>query len=962
VIEIVKKLAIFTLSAILTIQLTSISVFASTNENNIINSTNEIHTEESNVLTEGEFGNSKENKTREKIEENGDELGKEDNEESENSEDTLNEEIKENSSITDINNTNVKQVEEFPLENEVEQNKDELNNSKNTIDEISEATEEESSNKLNEVEYVERDKSIEAKITQSSIVYQGIALKNPTYVYSETNLNSTPLKSYEEGTILSFQSYSDDWYEATVYLNGTSKKGYIHKNHVETVDTSNQKNLQGIALNNPTKVFMKASTSSNTLKSYSKGTILKFKTFSSEWYVATVVVNGAAQTGYINKSHVETVDTSNQLDYKGIALKDKTYIYKHASTDLGYWKSYEKGSILSYKSYSSEWYVATVYVDGIARTGYISKSDVENSYGNQEDKKGIALKNPTVIYSKANLNSSIIKTYSTGEILKFKTFSDNWYEATFYINGVAQVGYIHHSDVDLIFDKQEDKKGIALKNPTAIYSKTNTSSTKIKTYSTGEILRFKTFSNNWYVATVYINGKAQVGYIHHSDVDLIFDKQEDKKGIALKNPTAIYSKTNTSSTKIKTYSTGEILRFKTFSNNWYVATVYINGKAQVGYIHHSDVDLIFDKQENLKGLAKSSPTNVYSSPTENSSVLKTYRQYHVLSFKTFSQNWYEATVNINGKWIKGYIYKDDITIGTIAKKYYDISLDQALEKQMAAYPKTTYPNMYVHKDALKKDTNGNWKVVGTNWNVRSGPGTNYEILGKLDERYTKDAIVVYGQVGDFYHFSTWIIATKEATRPYLDPKSFTQGSPEYLQFLVLDQPAGLSASVINERILKGKGILEGKGSAFIEAAKKVNINEIYLIAHAMLETGNGTSGLANGDNYNGKVVYNMYGIGASDSCDSPYQCGLKYAYEQGWDTPEKAIIGGAEWIYNKFIGDGKNTLYKMRWNPDGLVLYGYANGQYATDIAWAVKQTKFIYQYYELLDDYNLILEIPEYK
>jgi beta-N-acetylglucosaminidase len=891
VIEIVKKLAIFTLSAILTIQLTSISVFASTNENNIINSTNEIHTEESNVLTEGEFGNSKENKTREKIEENGDELGKEDNEESENSEDTLNEEIKENSSITDINNTNVKQVEEFPLENEVEQNKDELNNSKNTIDEISEATEEESSNKLNEVEYVERDKSIEAKITQSSIVYQGIALKNPTYVYSETNLNSTPLKSYEEGTILSFQSYSDDWYEATVYLNGTSKKGYIHKNHVETVDTSNQKNLQGIALNNPTKVFMKASTSSNTLKSYSKGTILKFKTFSSEWYVATVVVNGAAQTGYINKSHVETVDTSNQLDYKGIALKDKTYIYKHASTDLGYWKSYEKGSILSYKSYSSEWYVATVYVDGIARTGYISKSDVENSYGNQEDKKGIALKNPTVIYSKANLNSSIIKTYSTGEILKFKTFSDNWYEATFYINGVAQVGYIHHSDVDLIFDKQEDKKGIALKNPTAIYSKTNTSSTKIKTYSTGEILRFKTFSNNWYVATVYINGKAQVGYIHHSDVDLIFDKQE-----------------------------------------------------------------------NLKGLAKSSPTNVYSSPTENSSVLKTYRQYHVLSFKTFSQNWYEATVNINGKWIKGYIYKDDITIGTIAKKYYDISLDQALEKQMAAYPKTTYPNMYVHKDALKKDTNGNWKVVGTNWNVRSGPGTNYEILGKLDERYTKDAIVVYGQVGDFYHFSTWIIATKEATRPYLDPKSFTQGSPEYLQFLVLDQPAGLSASVINERILKGKGILEGKGSAFIEAAKKVNINEIYLIAHAMLETGNGTSGLANGDNYNGKVVYNMYGIGASDSCDSPYQCGLKYAYEQGWDTPEKAIIGGAEWIYNKFIGDGKNTLYKMRWNPDGLVLYGYANGQYATDIAWAVKQTKFIYQYYELLDDYNLILEIPEYK
>ncbi|MEJ7545750.1 glucosaminidase domain-containing protein, partial [Staphylococcus hominis] len=60
-----------------------------------------------------------------------------------------------------------------------------------------------------------------------------------------------------------------------------------------------------------------------------------------------------------------------------------------------------------------------------------------------------------------------------------------------------------------------------------------------------------------------------------------------------------------------------------------------------------------------------------------------------------------------------------------------------------------------------------------------------------------------------------------------------------------------------DKLLVGKGILEGQGEAFSEAAKAYNINEVYLISHALLETGNGTSKLANGgDVVNGKVVTN----------------------------------------------------------------------------------------------------------
>ena len=91
------------------------------------------------------------------------------------------------------------------------------------------------------------------------------------------------------------------------------------------------------------------------------------------------------------------------------------------------------------------------------------------------------------------------------------------------------------------------------------------------------------------------------------------------------------------------------------------------------------------------------------------------------------------------------------------------------------------------------------------------------------------------------------------------------------QFLILSGSTGISSSDL-DRELSGKGILAGKGQVFWEAARDNNINEIYLLSHALLETGNGTSKLANGITVSvvdgvtvtPKKVYNMFGIGARD--------------------------------------------------------------------------------------------------
>ncbi|WYU54036.1 SH3 domain-containing protein [Bacillus sp. FSL K6-0047] len=201
----------------------------------------------------------------------------------------------------------------------------------------------------------------------------------------------------------------------------------------------------------------------------------------------------------------------------------------------------------------------------------------------------------------------------------------------------------------------------------------------------------------------------------------------------------------------------------------------------------------------------------------------------------------------------------------------------------------------------------------------------------------------------------WENASRSDVAYYMNANNFKQGTSSYLQFLNLSSSAGLSAGTINSQLLSDKGILQGQGQAFINASKLYGVNEIYLISHALLETGNGKSQLATGVQVNGKTVYNMYGIGAYDG--NAVSAGAQYAYNQGWFTPEDAIIGGARFVSSNYFARGQNTLYKMRWNPANPGTY-----QYATDVGWAVKQTHHMSNLYSLVDDYEMTFDVPVYK
>ena len=116
---------------------------------------------------------------------------------------------------------------------------------------------------------------------------------------------------------------------------------------------------------------------------------------------------------------------------------------------------------------------------------------------------------------------------------------------------------------------------------------------------------------------------------------------------------------------------------------------------------------------------------------------------------------------------------------------------------------------------------------------------------------------------------------------------------------------------INEKSSGVKSIMRNTGEYFIKAANQSGLDPRYLVAHAGVETGWGTSRIC-------RTKYNFFGISAFDT--SPYTSAKK------WNGVEMGIINGAIWIATNYYQKGQTTLYTMRHN----------NGkhQYATDPFW----------------------------
>ena len=186
----------------------------------------------------------------------------------------------------------------------------------------------------------------------------------------------------------------------------------------------------------------------------------------------------------------------------------------------------------------------------------------------------------------------------------------------------------------------------------------------------------------------------------------------------------------------------------------------------------------------------------------------------------------------------------------------------------------------------------------------------------------------------------WRDASSGEIKAAMDSSKLIDSDTQKYQFLELDRYQGIDENRIKRMLIDNPTLLKHSDD-FIKAAKHKHVNEVYLISHALLETGSAKSELASGVEIDGKKYYNFFGVGALD--EDPVNTGAKYAKKHGWDTPSKAIEGGAAFIHDHFLSKKEqNTLYSMRWNPQNP-----GKHQYATDIKWAESNASLMANFYK---------------
>ena len=149
----------------------------------------------------------------------------------------------------------------------------------------------------------------------------------------------------------------------------------------------------------------------------------------------------------------------------------------------------------------------------------------------------------------------------------------------------------------------------------------------------------------------------------------------------------------------------------------------------------------------------------------------------------------------------------------------------------------------------------------------------------------------------------------------------------------------------------------------MNAAQQSGINPYVIAAMIIQEQGRkGQSGSISGST----GYYNYFNVGAyaSDGMGA-VERGLWYASQSGnygrpWDSPEKAIVGGAQFYSNNYVKAGQNTFYLKKYNVQGSNMYKH---QYMTNVDGAADEGAiFAEAYPAALRNAPLQFKIPVYQ
>ncbi len=308
-------------------------------------------------------------------------------------------------------------------------------------------------------------------------------------------------------------------------------------------------------------------------------------------------------------------------------------------------------------------------------------------------------------------------------------------------------------------------------------------------------------------------------------------------------------------------------------------------------------------------------------------------------------NWYAVKFDYAAREYTGYVV--DVCI---KKTTYTYSDDAAFEESIKEFPDSYKP--YLRK---LHAIHPNWKFKINNTNLdwenaseqESQKGTS-AISYLYPSLIFKDSLNPNGIVVDG---TSWYAPAKDAVKYFMDPRNFLQDKNIFMfQSLSYDESEDSSVKdVLKSSFMEGS-FTEGDkqksySEAFIEAGKQSGVSSVHLASRALQEVGSKVSSAVSGKVSGYEGYYNFYNIGAYSGPDN-YLKGLQYAKDNGWDSIQKAITGGAMFIGSGYINAGQDTLYFQKFNVSSARKRTEYTHQYQTNIMAPESESASIYKSY----------------
>lgn len=333
--------------------------------------------------------------------------------------------------------------------------------------------------------------------------------------------------------------------------------------------------------------------------------------------------------------------------------------------------------------------------------------------------------------------------------------------------------------------------------------------------------------------------------------------------------------------------------------------------------------------------------------------------------------WYNITYHNGTEQITGYIAYDPSYIRIV-----EYNPDADFESQISAFPES-------YRTSLRE-----LHAAYPNWNFIPDPIQNvsfYEHVALQSENMRKQVSmsghpVSWRSMGlGSYDWSKkdwiqtnggWTGASKEIIAYYMDPRNFLDDKYIYM-FLLQSFDATLQNEEGVKKIIKGTfmesnyndsndAAYGGSYAKVIMAAGQAhNVNPYILASKIRQEIGVNETAMVSGKQSGYEGYYNFYNIGASGGSNYDVLInGLEKAKSSGWNSRSAAIIGGAKFLSNNYIGSGQDTYYLQDFNVHNTNALWH---QYAQGVHDAYNKGYSLSSNYRNQPEIGLTFKIPVY-